>query len=63
MKSLKGKENEVEEISANKKNQKPNGKSLHKQTQDGRKHKIKAKIKSLLYILRFCKNTKGCHGS
>ena len=62
MKSLEGEENKVE-ISANKKNQKPNRKSLHKQTQDGGKHKIKAKIKSSLYILRFCKNTKKRHGS
>ena len=30
------------------------------QTQDSRKHKIKAKIKSLLYMLGFCKNTKEC---
>lgn len=30
------------------------------QTQDSRKHKIKAKIKLLLYMLRFCKNTKDC---
>lgn len=59
MKSIKVKKNRLKTLKETLKIRNQVGEAFV-QTQDSRKHKIKAKIKSLLYMLGFCKNTKEC---